>query len=227
MTRPTRYLAAFLGDLCRFVEGAGDDDPLAAERRRVAVLLRSLDPQRTDTAEAGTPFGLPARRFWAAAIADEGKAGPLADLRHALAGLGPWLVWTQNPNYRRAPPSEDFLDHYAYTVIAGPQGGAPALVEHPALALGLLLLGPGTHYPLHHHPATEIYVPLNRAEWWRGEGPWREEAPGSLILHPSGVPHATRTDRESLLAVYLWSGDLETHAQLAGMESGTRHRAQE
>jgi quercetin dioxygenase-like cupin family protein len=228
MTNPTRHLAPFLGDLCRFVEGTGDGDaPAMAERRRFADLLRSLDPRQADTFEAGIPFGLPACRYWAAAIAGEGNADPLADLRHALAGLGPWLVWTQNPNYRRAPPSADFLDRYGYAVIAGPRDGPAALVEHATLALGVLLLGPGAHYPLHHHPATEIYVPLNTAEWWRGEGPWREEAPGAVILHPSGVPHATRTSGEPLLAVYLWSGDLETHARLTAMDSGRPDKAQE
>lgn len=226
MTKPTRHFAAFLGDLCRFVEGTGDDDtPEMAERRRFADLLRSLDPHQADTVEAGIPFGLPACRFWAAAIEAEGNADSLADLRRALAGLGPWLVWTQNPNYRRTPPSEDFLDHYGYAVIAGPRDGSAALVEHATLALGVLLLGPETHYPLHHHPATEIYVPLNKAEWWRGEGPWREEAPGAVILHPSGAPHATRTGGEPLLAIYLWSGDLETHASLTAMDSGRPDRA--
>jgi hypothetical protein len=190
-----------------------------AERQRFAGLLRTLDPRQADTVEAGIPFGLPACRFWAAAIAADGNADPLADLRHALAGLGPWLVWTQNPNYRRASPSDDFLDHYGYAVIAGPRDGSPALIKHATLALGVLLLGPGTHYPLHHHPATEIYVPLHRAEWWQGEGPWREEAAGAVILHPSGVPHAMRTGAKSLLAIYLWSGDLGTHARLTAMET--------
>jgi hypothetical protein len=227
MAKPTRHLAAFLSDLCRFVEGTDDQDaPATAERQRFADMLRTLDPQRADAAEAGVPFGLPACRFWAAALAGEDNGGLVSDLRHALAGLGPWLVWTQNPNYRRTPPSADFLDHYGYAVIAGPHDGAPPLVEHAALALGVLLLGPATHYPLHRHPAIEIYVPLNSAEWWRGDGPWREEAPGAVILHSSGVPHATRTGGEPLLAVYLWSGDLETHAQLGVMESGTRDRGQ-
>lgn len=186
-----------------------------AERRRFAALLRAVEPRRAETAEAGRPFGLPACRFWAAAIEAGDATGALADLRHGLVGLGPWLAWTQNPNYRRAPPSGDFLDRYGYAVIAGPRNGSPPLVEHATLALGVLLLGPATHYPLHRHPATEIYVPLNAAEWWRGDGPWREEAPGAVILHPSGVPHATRTGGSPLLAIYLWSGDLATHARLA------------
>ena len=186
-----------------------------AERRRFADLLHTIDPRQAEAAEAGRPFGLPACRFWSAAIEAEGGSEPLDGLRHALAGLGPWLIWTQNPNYRRAPPSADFLDHYGYAVVGGPRDGPPALVEHASLAVGVLLLGPGTHYPLHQHPATEIYVPLNTAEWRRGDGPWREEPAGAMILHPSGMPHATRTGQRPLLAIYLWAGDLGTHARLA------------
>ena len=64
-------------------------------------------------------------------------------------------------------------------LVFNPNFPSPALVEHATLAVGVLLLGPATHYPLHRHPATEIYVPLNTAEWWRDDGPWREEAPGA------------------------------------------------
>jgi hypothetical protein len=223
MVEPTRHLAAFLGDLCRFVEGTGDGGPDAAERRRFADLLDTVDARQAGAAQTGRPFGLPACRFWVAAIeAGDDGPDPVADLRHSLAGLGPWLVWTQNPNYRRAPPSGDFLDRYAYAVIAGPPNGPPALAGHTSLALGVLLLGPGTHYPLHRHPATEIYVPLDTAEWWCGDGPWREEAPGAVILHPSGVSHATRTSGSPLLAIYLWSGDLETHARLTAEPASGR-----
>jgi hypothetical protein len=222
MIKATGHLAAFLGDLCRFVEGTGGGDaPAMAERRRFADMIRTLDPRAVDIAGARRPFGLPACRFWAAAMAaEDGGSDALADLRHVLVGLGPWLVWTQNPNYRRAPPSVDFLDRYGYAVIVGPRDGSPAVVEHATLALGVLLLGPGTHYPLHRHPATEIYVPLNKAEWWQGDGPWREEAAGAVILHPSGVPHATRTAELPLVAIYLWSGDLGTRARLVAAEPG-------
>ena len=83
-----------------------------------------------------------------------------------------------------------FLDGYGYAVIAGPVDGPPALALDSRLALGVLVLGPRTHYPLHAHPAVEIYYTLTPdGDWWRGAGP--------------------------LLAIYLWWGDLATHARLA------------
>ncbi len=218
MTEPAQQVAAFLADLARLVEGAAaGDGSAAADCRGFAGLVRELRSEATQPPAAAVPFGLPVCRFWAPSLDTSDARAPLAGMIHALQALGPWLVWTQNPNYRRAPPSADFLDRYGYAVIAGPAEGPPALIGHAALALGVLLLGPRTHYPQHRHPATEIYVPLNAGEWWRGDGPWRSEPPGAVIHHGSEVAHATRAGDGPLLAIYLWSGDLGTHARLTGV----------
>ena len=52
------------------------------------------------------------------------------------------------------------------------------------------------------------------AEWQRGDGSWAFRPPGSLIHHPPGLPHATRTADEPLLTLYLWHGHLDTPAAL-------------
>jgi quercetin dioxygenase-like cupin family protein len=102
-------------------------------------------------------------------------------------------------------------------VIVGPQDGPPALAVDSRIAIGVLLLGPHTHYPLHSHPAVEVYHTLTEeGEWWRDPGPWRREPSGSAIYHTANIPHATRTGADPLLAIYLWTGDLETHASLQG-----------
>lgn len=148
---------------------------------------------------------LPVCRFWEQVTA--GDAPWLAP----LASLYPDLGWVQNPNYVSRPPDPDFLGNYGYAVLAGPGG----LVESETLALGLLLLGPGTHYPTHRHPAVEIYVVAGgAAEWQKGAEPWRREPVGAVIRHESMVPHATRTLALPLLAIYLWRGDLATHAKI-------------
>jgi quercetin dioxygenase-like cupin family protein len=155
--------------------------------------------------EAGGSADLPVRRFWPAISAAGGA------LVEPLTVLEPHLRWVQNPNYVAAPPDPNFLRNYGYVVLAGPGG----LVEAPSLALGFLMLGPGTHYPTHRHPAVEIYVvAAGNAEWRKAEEPWRIEAPGRVIRHETMVPHATRTLSEPLLAVYLWQGDLKTHARI-------------
>jgi quercetin dioxygenase-like cupin family protein len=151
------------------------------------------------------PGRLPVCRFWKKAMA--GGHSLLAP----LAALEPSLRWVQNPNYVAAPPDPGFLENYGYAVLAGPGG----LIETRALALGLLLLGPGTHYPSHRHPAAEIYVVASgEGEWRMGEQPWHRRPAGDVIRHDSMVPHATRALVEPLLAVYVWRGDLDTHARI-------------
>jgi len=219
MKEPAHHLAAFLADLVRLVEGAAASDAgAAADCRRFTALVGELPGEAAWSTAAANPFGLPVCRFWAPALEPVDGPGPLAGMVHALQALGPWLVWVQNPNYRQTPPAPDFLDRYGYAVIAGPADGPPALIGHAGLALGVLLLGPRTHYPRHHHPAIELYVPLNAGEWWRGDGPWRTEAPGAVIHHGAEVAHATRAGDSPLLAIYLWSGDLGTHARLTGTD---------
>lgn len=216
MNGQQRHLKVFLADLAGLVEGAGGIDARAApDCRRFATELGALRDTAPHKA-AAVPFGLPVCQFWTAALEVAGGEDSLPGVRRALAAVGPWLAWTQNPNYRRKPPSPSFLDRYGYAVIAGPSDGPPALVTCEQLALGVLLLGPRAHYPLHSHRAIEVYVPLNVAEWWRGEGPWRMEPPGAVIHHASSVGHATRATDAPLLAIYLWSGDLATHARLIG-----------
>ena len=185
--------AAALDGFARLVGSVGTADVRsdgAAPRERVAVC-----------------------RFWEAAL--RAVSGPALPLAAALGVLGPALSWTQNPNYRRQPPDATFLDNYAYAVIAGPPEGPPALARERRLALGVLLLGPRAHYPLHAHPAVEVYYTLTSGgEWWRDDGPWREQPAGAAIHHAPNVRHATRAGASPLLAIYLWRGELGTHAAL-------------
>ena len=206
---PAAALAAFLVALDAAPDRAAApaaDAGAAATLRELATLVRSL---KANAPPRETPPRLPVCRYWNAAL--ESAGDPLAG---ALDALAPWLSWTQNPNYRRRPPDAAFLDNYGYAVIAGPADGPPALATDPRLALGALLLGPGRHYPLHAHPAVEVYYTLTPGEWWRDDGPWRLEPPGTAIHHPPDVRHATRAGAVPLLALYLWRGDLATHASL-------------
>ncbi len=195
-------LREFLAELDAVLRRAG------SRASEFADLARTIDVSTSPACEPSA--ALPVCRFWTASL--EAVHGPLAA---ALRTLAPSLSWTQNPNYRRQPPDPAFLDNYGYAVLAGPSDGPPVLAVDPRLALGVLLLGPGTHYPLHHHPAVEVYLVVSGdAEWWRDAGPWRRQEPGALIYHAPDVPHAMRAGAQPLLAVYLWRGALATHARL-------------
>jgi hypothetical protein len=208
-----RFLAAMDDVLVGAAAVAGDDSTTAA-LGEFALLTRSVDTARDWPGPGASAGRLPVCRFWDSAL-ETAARGAAHSLVPALRLLGPALSWAQNPNYRRRPPGPEFLDNYGYAVIVGPADGPPALAVDPRLALGVLLLGSGTHYPLHAHPAVEIYVTLTPGgEWWRGAGPWRDEPPATVIYHAPSVRHATRARVSPLLAVYLWCGDLATHARL-------------
>ena len=212
-------LTAFLTAVRRLLaaaEGAAAPDA-AAEIARLAAALAGVAPA-AGGARVAPATGPGVCRWWGAAL-DGAAAGPAASVADALRTLGPHLIWTQNPNYRRRPPDAGFLDNYGYAAIAGPpQAASPPLVVEHRLAMGVLLLGPETHYPLHAHPAAELYLALGAGHWWRDAGPWRREAAGAVIHHPPHMPHALRAGAAPLLAVYLWRGDLATAARLVAAD---------
>ena len=202
----------FLDTLGASLTAAARESPDRAALEAFADLVRAVDV--APLADDGPPERLAVSRLW-----DDGLRASHGALVGPLAALGPWLSWTQNPNYRRQPPDPTFLDNYGYAVIAGPVDGPPALVTTPGVAVGVLVLGPGTHYPLHGHPAVEVYLALTEAEWWKGDRPWHRQPPGAAIYHAPSVPHAMRAGEIPLLAVYAWRGDLATHARLTSMPS--------
>lgn len=201
----TPQLVAGLARYVRQALCAADLD--AATVRRFEAPLSRLHPVRPP---GGDGMRLPVSRDW-----DRALAGAPVAIRPLLAALGPALIWTRNPNYR-SRPNPRFLANYGYGVILGPADRrARPLVDDTAASMGLLMLGPDVVYPRHRHPAEEIYIPLAGTAWWqRGDAPWRRVKPGSAIHHPPLMPHATRTGGDPLVALYIWQGEIATHARL-------------
>jgi Dimethlysulfonioproprionate lyase len=210
LTTPIAKLARLLMGLLTEAQASG----ASVEVSRFAAHLRPLASGADILVQPHRGEDIPVRRYLDLALSTTNVG--LSPLARVTAQLAPSLAWTQNPNYRRAPPSDGFLDNYGYAVIAGPEGGAPALARHPDLALGLLLLGPHTEYPAHHHPAAEVYIPFGVAEWRMADKSWESRLPGAVIHHPPNIAHATRSGDAPLAAIYLWTGDLATHARLTG-----------
>ena len=191
----------------------GSEIPIDACERFVQRLggLSGTPIVRAYPADSGPPLPILAQLPAALGVARDA----VPDLADPLEAMLPALNWTQNPNYRRHPPSVDFLGRYGYAQFAGPSN-IPTLAASGELALGVLLLAPGTVYPAHAHPAEEVYLPLAPARWQRGEEGWRDRRAGDLVHHPSGMVHATQAGEAPLLALYLWLGDLETAARIVG-----------
>ena len=134
-------------------------------------------------------------------------------LAAALAALLPAIHITRSTSYLANPPSSNFGENYGYGIICGPNGGPPTLISDPEIAFGLMFLGAKTHYPLHHHPADELYYTVTGPSFWRaGTADWTRRGIDEIIHHPPWVPHATLSAERPLVLLYIWEGDLETDA---------------
>lgn len=146
-------------------------------------------------------------------VLGEAAAGAPARFAALVAGLRDGAValrWGQT--YGAGDFGADFLRGYGWTELIGLRGP----IASEAVAVGLLLLGPGVDYPPHAHEAEEVYLPLSgTALWMRGDAPHAPVAPGVAIRHPSWMPHAMRTGAEPLVAAYVWrEGDLAAKSRI-------------
>lgn len=116
------------------------------------------------------------------------------------------IPWGTNPVADRM--SESAAAICAVTTLIGPDGPIPA----PYLRLGLFYQRPNSYYALHSHDADETYVILAGRAFWTAGDDRRMRGPGDYIHHPSLMPHAFRTGSEGVLAMWRWSGDVNTHS---------------
>jgi hypothetical protein len=167
-----------------------------------------LDAVRADLM-AATRLSSPPRVIAASAFLN--SALPDTSLGASITQAAPLFRWRQNPNYTSANMGAAFMAGYGYVEFAGPK---EALFHAPEIRVGILLLGARLHYPLHAHPAEEVYHPLTDGLWRRGHEDWRAVPAGHAIHHASMVPHETKATDRTLLALYCWRGNTVTEAYL-------------
>jgi len=152
---------------------------------------------------------------WKVAI-EACKDAKFSQLVAALLDIEPIISWNALPELY----GESLDPDQAFGMVVG-NWASP--LSAPNYGFGLLLMGPNTTYPTHHHAAREVYFILSgTAHWKRGDEPWIQRAPGSVIYHPSNVPHATHTDEDPLLAVAMWISDLDSKLILTNGASPDR-----
>jgi hypothetical protein len=158
----------------------------------------ALDRAETTAAGPAGSFPVLAHREEAVARAAEEVDDALAAVLGPLAATAPW---EQTASYVREPPSPGFLDGYAHTTLAAGDG----------VAVGLLLLGPGVHYPPHHHPAEEFYLPAACVRWVHAlDAEPAPEPAGVVVHHAPWQPHGMITDDRPALFAYVWIGEVAT-----------------
>ena len=111
----------------------------------------------------------------------------------------PWIIGGD-----KMPAS--FAGRSAYNEIVGPDGFAAS----DSLRFGLYVQAPESFYPPHNHAAEEFYYVLSgTARWQKGEEALSLKPPGSCIRHAPWQRHAMETMAEPLLALWVWTGDLD------------------
>jgi len=141
------------------------------------------------------------------------KPGQVIDVLDAFRPLFPSLPWRYGYASRNDTPG---LEHnMGWAELVGPV----APFQSDSVCLGFTLIGPNILYPLHRHPAVEVYFVLSGKATWTAAQQSGRRAPGEYILHTRNVPHAMQTGAESLLAVYTWSGDVHTSSVYSDLSS--------
>jgi hypothetical protein len=135
-----------------------------------------------------------------------GRTHAAADIAATLAALPGALPW--HYHYAPRPDAADLADRIGFAELIGPRAPLTA----PDCRAGFTLMAPDTFYPLHVHPAIELYLVISGHARWTTPEAERIVPPGAFVLHRANQPHAMRTFAEPLLALYGWRGDLDTPA---------------
>jgi mannose-6-phosphate isomerase-like protein (cupin superfamily) len=145
-------------------------------------------------------------RDYSQLLANALTLAPRDPIAQALEKLSVPLPW--NYSYEIRPGEADLSGQIAFAELVGPDGDMVA----PHCRVGFTLMAPATFYPLHAHPAIELYFVIAGTAEWRAGDVTRSVPPGELVLHHSSEPHSMRTFAEPLLALWSWSGDFDTPA---------------
>ncbi len=116
------------------------------------------------------------------------------------------LPWGSNPVEQNTEAGVASMISVA--TLVGPEGP----IQAPDVRLGLVYMRPNSYYPLHLHDADETYALIAGRALWTAGNDTRMREPGALIHHPSLMPHAFRTGPEGFVALWRWSGDINTHS---------------
>ncbi len=140
------------------------------------------------------------------AAVENARHAPVADVADHLLPVHDSLPWVYH--YEPRSVEEDLGGRVAFAELIGPDGP----MRGSRGRVGFTVMAPQTLYPMHSHPAVELYLVLTGiAKWWTPTSN-RRVLPGEFVLHRSNEPHAMQTFDEPLLALWSWSGDVDTPA---------------
>ena len=110
------------------------------------------------------------------------------------------MHWIRTEHYRETL-GEDYFANYGYVNLLGYDGFIP----HDNIIVAFFLIGPGQHYPRHHHEAEEIYFPFGGDTLWgQNDEPPRLRPAGEPIHNTPWLPHEMITQETPLFALVVW-----------------------
>ncbi|MEM9563106.1 MAG: dimethylsulfonioproprionate lyase family protein [Actinomycetota bacterium] len=166
----------------------GRDDPVARGAERLAAALGELVPR-------------PYQPGWLPVLGPDGSltVGPSVDVDLAaeLVGLAADLPWAPTPRASDGgtalalAPLDRMFDFGA--------------ADRGLLTAGIMYVGAGSTYPLHHHRPDELYLTIaGRGRWrWGGHEDHRPVGPGRTLYNHPDDPHTSTADGEPIVALYL------------------------
>lgn len=181
-----------------FVGEVGPEGAAGDELHRVAKLIAAADQQPGPLRPTSHPVTAHLPEVLARA---EHRVPELAAALRPIASELPW-------RYGYAPRADapGLESAMAWAELIGPQ----APIVSTKVCFGLTLIGPHSFYPPHRHPAVELYRIVVGEPLWTVATSTSARSPGALIFHDRDVVHAMRTGAAPLLAIYSWTGDLNT-----------------
>jgi quercetin dioxygenase-like cupin family protein len=178
--------------------GKNQDDHNAMVKQCVDGLARLSDDHRRHVDIGPAPDAL---TRYGAVLLDQMID---SDLAHLVADLWPELHWYEifsDPSISEA---------LSRGLISAPISGIRGQLVSEELISGMFLLAPHTHYPLHQHPALEIYYVLSGAVdicHGRNKSPMHINA-GDYSLTPPNQVHSLTTGDTPCLIIFTWTSDL-------------------
>lgn len=189
------------------------DQVIEIERQEMDALLS----KRSGNLSFSEPSQAPVCR-----LIDQLTAGPDASAAHytllrVCQSLSEYAVWRNK--YRASAEYAHLFQNFSFCDFIGPDGWQAT----QDVTLGLVLLGPHTFYPFHHHPARELYyIVSGTADWAVDFKPPRRLAPGSWLVHHENQPHAMQTLDEPMLAISAWRGDILSRSAFSAAGDGSK-----
>ena len=169
-------------------------DEYPIERHAKAELQKAKS--EAGTPQEPTPLANPCLE-----VMERDTALPVCDLIARLP-----FQWAP-PKTSSDPLYEEHSHFKAHVELLGPTG----LVASSKVRIGLYGMLPHCEYGLRTHPAEETYIMLAGSAFWKvADAPYQRLFAGQRSHHPSMVRHATKTQDDAFMSIYIWDGDIAT-----------------